>query len=297
MTTIGLVSPGAMGSALAMRLRQTGARVVATVEGRSQRTLRLAEQAGLDLFPTLDRVVSAADIVFSVVPPGSAKAVAADIGAAALRTGSRPLVVDLNAVSPGTVSLIDAALQAQGLELVDGSISGAPPVGGVDTRIYLSGPRAEQVGAMRIPGVDLRVVGDRVGLASAVKMSTASIYKGRIALLFHALLSAKRYGVLEPVLDDLEDAFPAIERRGGLTLALAAAKSPRYVAEMREIAMSQAAAGLSPDLFEGIGRVYASIAGSPLTAANPEDVDGEIDLEALLVVLASWMDYDSASPP
>lgn len=297
MTTIGLVSPGAMGSALAVRLRQTGARVVATVEGRSQRTLRLAEQAGLDLFPTLDRVVAAADIVFSVVPPGSAKAVAADIGAAALRTGSRPLVVDLNAVSPGTVSLIDAGLQAQGLELVDGSISGAPPVGEVDTRIYLSGPRAEQVGEMRIPGVDLRVVGDRVGLASAVKMSTASVYKGRIALLFHALLSAKRYGVLEPVLDDLQDAFPGIERRGGRTLALAAAKSPRYVAEMREIAMSQAAAGLSPTLFEGIGRVYASIAGSPLTAANPEDVDGEIDLEALLVVLASWMDYDSASPP
>ena len=43
----------------------------------------------------------------------------------------------------------------------------------------------------------------RSGSASAVKMSTASVYKGSVALLTQALRAADHYGVLEHVLDDL----------------------------------------------------------------------------------------------
>ena len=93
------------------------------------------------------------------------------------------------------------------------------------------------------------VVGDEVGAASAVKMSTASVYKGSVALLDQALRAADHYGVLEHVLSDLG------EENAGRRIARSAAKADRYVGEMHEIAAAQAAAGLDPALFEAIARV------------------------------------------
>jgi 3-hydroxyisobutyrate dehydrogenase-like beta-hydroxyacid dehydrogenase len=49
----------------------------------------------------------------------------------------------------------------------------------------------------------VRVVGAEIGLASAVKMSTASVYKGTVALLAHALAAARANGVLDVVVEDL----------------------------------------------------------------------------------------------
>ena len=46
-------------------------RVLATVDGRSERTRSLAH--GLELVPDLDAVVAGSDVVVSVVPPGAAR--------------------------------------------------------------------------------------------------------------------------------------------------------------------------------------------------------------------------------
>ena len=78
---------------------------------------------------------------------------------------------------PTTVGAVAECLSVVGLHLVDGSISGQPPrVAGI-TVIYLSGPRAAQVASLDAPGLDLRVVGEAIGTASAIKMSTASFYR------------------------------------------------------------------------------------------------------------------------
>src|SRR5687768_11598057 len=113
-----------MGSAVGAAYADGGARVVVTLEGRSERTRGLAEAAGLELLPDLDAVVAESELVLSIVPPGDARRVAAAIAAAARKTNSTPLVADLNATSPTTVRRIDSVLADAGLELVDGSISG-----------------------------------------------------------------------------------------------------------------------------------------------------------------------------
>src|SRR5262245_27541097 len=125
-----------MGSAVGAAYRAGGSRVVATVVGRSVRTVALAERAGLELLPDLDAVVAAADLVLSIVPPDQAGSTATAIAAAAGRTGARPLVNDWNAVSPASVRSIGETLGGAGLELVDGSISGGPPREGYRTRVY-----------------------------------------------------------------------------------------------------------------------------------------------------------------
>jgi 3-hydroxyisobutyrate dehydrogenase-like beta-hydroxyacid dehydrogenase len=189
------------------------------------------------------------------------------------------LVADLNAIAPGTVRRLAVD--------VDGSISGPPPWQPGQTRIYLSGPRAREVAALPFSGVETIVVGDELGAASAVKMSTASVYKGQTALLAQALLAAHAHGVLPHVLADLRAAAPSLADGVAFRLARAAAKSGRYVGEMREIAAAQAAAGLTPSLFEAMAEVYAALSRSPAASIAPEEVAPDLALDDLLRLLAS----------
>jgi len=278
---VGIVSPGAMGSAMGAALTRGGARVVVSLAGRSARTGRLAEAACLNILESLEAVVAEADVVLSVAPPQSARAIAGDLARAAASTGARPLVADLNAVSPETARALAEELGRAGLELVDGSISGPPPWK-PGTRLYLSGGRAHEVAELPLDGVERIVVGPEIGAASAVKMSTASVYKGSSALLVHALLAADANGVLEYVLEDLRAGAPQLVEKAARRLAFAATKSGRYVREMREIAATQAAAGLTPALFDAMAEVYAALATTPLGATAPEELPADLSLDGVL---------------
>jgi 3-hydroxyisobutyrate dehydrogenase-like beta-hydroxyacid dehydrogenase len=287
--TVAVISPGAMGSGLATALAD-GVRVVATLAGRSSRTEALARASGrIELLDGLDAVVAEAGTVLTVVPPAEARALAQELAAACRRTGASPLMADLNAVSPETVQAIAGDLAGADVELVDGSISGPPPSADRpgSTRLYLAGRRAREVAELFGAAVDVRVLGPSVGAASALKMCTASIYKGVSALSMQALLAAREHGLVDEVLADLAHGLPELAAGLPRSVALAAAKSERYVAEMREIAAAQAAAGLTPALFEAIAEVFAAAAASRLAAETPESVPGEVDLAAVLAELAA----------
>jgi 3-hydroxyisobutyrate dehydrogenase-like beta-hydroxyacid dehydrogenase len=278
--TVGIVSPGAMGAAVGRVLVAAGTRVIATVEGRSARTGQLAW--GIELMPTLDDVVAASDIVLSIVPPGAAVDVAGAIAVAASRTGASPVVADLNAIAPATMEVVAHRLGVAGLSVVDGSISGPPPRPEGTTIVYLSGPRAAEVAILDTPGLELRVVAETVGTASAIKMSTASFYKGQTALFAQALRAARANGVLEPVLDDLRRHYPDLVGDAPRLLQSIAAKSGRYVGEMDEIAASQEQVGLSPDLFVAFAGLYREMSESTLAVRAPEDADSGLPLGPLL---------------
>jgi 3-hydroxyisobutyrate dehydrogenase-like beta-hydroxyacid dehydrogenase len=288
MSIVGIVSAGHMGAGLGWALRAGGATVLSTVDGRSDRTRKLAEAAELPLLPTLADVVAAADIVLIVTPPGEALRAADAIGEAAQSTGARPLVADLNAVSPSTMECVTAALRP--LDVVDGSISGPPPTVRPGARVYFSGPRADELAALPWRHVKPLVLGDTVGLASALKMCTASVYKGLVGLYAQAIRVGAHHGVLQPVLDDL--------RASGLdhtkSVAVAATKAHRYVAEMLEIAATQESAGLTPLLFESFAQIYREIAGTPLADGDPESVRNALSDEEVAAGLNSAQRRPSA---
>jgi 3-hydroxyisobutyrate dehydrogenase-like beta-hydroxyacid dehydrogenase len=264
---IGLVGAGYMGSGLAVSLIRGGHQVATTLAGRSARTRGLVERAGIGVVPDLIALVGAAEIVLVVTPPDAAIDAAQDIAAAAATAGSRPVVVDLNAIAPSTVARIGQILTGAGLDLVDGAISGAPPTTTPGTRVFLSGPRAAEIAALHWQDVVPIVVDGPIGRASAVKMSTASIHKGVAAIVTQALRAADHYGVLDTVVVALGPRYADPE-----IVVTAAAKSDRYVGEMREIAAAQQAAGLTPALFSALAEVYANVATTPLASGRPEDV-------------------------
>jgi len=276
--TVGVISPGAMGSAIGRSLAAGGHRVLVAVEGRSDRTRALAAGAGLEPVAGVDEVAAGAEVVLSVVPPGSAR----DVLAGVVASGARPLFADLNAVSPDTVRELERTAGAAGIDLVDGSISGPPPRADGSTRLYLSGQRAWEVAALEPQGMRPVVLGDRAGAASGLKMCTASVYKGTALLLTHACRTALDEGVLDEALADLRLSAPCLVEDPERWIATAASKAERYVAEMREIAATQAAAGLPADLFEAVAACYSSISETPLAAATPEQADAADDLVAVL---------------
>lgn len=240
-----------------------------TVAGRSERTRKLAVAAGLDLLADVDEVCATADAVLSIVPPEEA------VSAAKLIRRRARLWADLNPLAPAKVRTLGCD--------VDGSISGPPPAEGSETRIYLSGPRVQElVELLRFgPEVQTIVVGDELGSASAVKMSTASVYKGTNALLAQALLSADANGVLEHVLADLG----RLAGDPGYRLASVASKSERFVGEMHEIAATQEAADLPRELFEAMAEVYRWMSDTTAAQANPEDLQPGVALDPVLAAL------------
>jgi 3-hydroxyisobutyrate dehydrogenase-like beta-hydroxyacid dehydrogenase len=268
-----------MGSGLGWSLREGGESVVTTLQGRSTRTGTLVRQAGVDLLADLDAVVRAADVLLVVVPPESALAAATAIAGALGRTGARPLVSDLNAIAPSTMEQIAAIV---GVDTVDGSISGAPPNVRPDARIYLSGPRADQVAGLAWRHVTPVVVGDRIGTASAVKMCTASVYKGLSGLITQALRAAKHYGVADHVLADLSEGGGY---RPARQVTMAATKAWRFVGEMQQIAQAQQAAGLPAELFEAMATVFADLARTDLAQGDPESVDASVTADEVLARL------------
>ncbi|MEO9153296.1 MAG: DUF1932 domain-containing protein [Lapillicoccus sp.] len=287
MSTIAIVSPGAMGSALGRCWQVGGHRVVATLEGRSARTRALAD--GLVLLADLDAVVGEADLVVSICPPDRAGAVLVAVLAAAGRTGTTPLVLDANALSPTTVADLATLAESAGCGFVDGAVSGGPPRPGTDpaqaTTLYLSGGRAPWVADLARDGFRTRVVGPDPGQASGVKMCTASVYKGTTAVWLQALQTARALGALDVVLEDLAGSDPDRVRQAARSIAMAASKSGRFVGEMEQISQTQGSAGASPELFAGMAAVYARVARSELGATAPEAAGLMVDLEAVLALL------------
>ena len=234
--TAGLLHPGEMGSALGSRVLGD---VVWASEGRSAETARRAGAAGFREVGSVAALASASDVVLSVCPPHAALEVARSVGPA-----FSGVYVDANAVSPATTRAVASEVE----HLVDGGIIG----GADDPRLYLSGPAAAAVAEL-VPGS--RIVSDRIGDASALKMAYAAWTKGTAALLLAVRETARAEGVEDALLAEWDDSQPALREHWERALASAEKKGWRWVAEMEEIAATFADAGQP----EGFHRAAAEV--------------------------------------
>ncbi|MFD0934776.1 NAD(P)-binding domain-containing protein, partial [Methylobacterium trifolii] len=138
MKTIAVIAPGAMGSAVALRLTGEGARVLTALDGRSEATRARAAAAGMEAAG--DEALAGADIVLSIVPPAEAEALARRLSPHLAAAARKPVYVDANAVSPETVRRIGGIVAATGTPFLDGAIIGLPPKPGTPgPRVYVSG--------------------------------------------------------------------------------------------------------------------------------------------------------------
>ena len=270
--TIAVVAPGDMGHAVGAVLKSNGLRVVTPLAGRSARTRALAAAAGIEDLGDEVAVVRAADALLAILVPAQAGALAARIAAALHGAGTDLLYVDCNAIAPQTAREVGRTVEDAGARFVDAGIIGSPPrAGAAGTRFYASGAAAAEFAQLRDYGLDVRVLGARVGDASALKMCYAALTKGTTAIMTELALAAERLGVTEALRAELAASQPEMLARMERGVPAMVPKAHRWVGEMEEIASSFAAVGLTPLTFEGAAELYALVAGTPLGQTSPED--------------------------
>jgi 3-hydroxyisobutyrate dehydrogenase-like beta-hydroxyacid dehydrogenase len=264
-----------MGSGVGAVLTQHGVRVLTYLEGRGERTLERARNAGMQPLPDLETLVREAEMVLSIVPPAVAPAIANDLAEAVRTTGSDVLIADCNAIAPGTVRRIAVVVTGSGARFADGGIIGPPPTRS-GFRLFTSGPGAVQLAALREVGLDVRVLEGDVGRASALKMCYAALTKGLQALGTELFVAARLLGVDEVlrgeqkgdmglVVDYLERAIPTM-----------IPKAYRWVGEMEEMAQCFAEVGMPGATFEGFADVYRLVTEAA-DAPVPEVLDRMAD--------------------
>ena len=268
---IGVTSPGDMGQGVAMRLKACGFDVYTALEGRSPRTAELAKQAGLTDCGSVRKLVETCDAIFSVLDPGAAVDNARAIADAMRSTKKKIVFVDCNAIAPQTGREIELLIRDAGGVFIDAGIIGPPPRGKAKTKLYVSGPEAAEFSQCIVDDqLQVRVVGERIGDASAVKMCYASMTKGTVALGVELLIAARKLGVDQA----LEAEFKESQRELYESILNRSASMPpkayRWVPEMLEIAKTFEGVGLTPKMFQGAADMFEHIAGLPLGRESPE---------------------------
>ena len=277
MATIGLLHPGDMGAAVGDCLVSVGHEVLWDPDGRSRATTGRALSAGLTGVP-FDDLIARSSVILSICPPHAVLDVAGQVAGA----GYAGIYVDANAISVGTAGQVAGIVTAAGASYVDGGIIGTPPEAAGHTRLYLAGPRANEVRVLFArSALDARIAEGSLYAASAVKMAFAAWTKGSNALLLASRALARAEGVEQTLLAEWALSQPALAARSEGAARSTAAKGWRWVAEMEEIAASMTAAGLpsgfhqaAADIFDRASQADAPAAHRP---APPEEPASALD--------------------
>lgn len=287
MKKIGLIGLGDMGGAVGRSLVASGHTVIAVHAGRSEESLRRAREGGIEDCTDLEALVHASDVVVSIVPPGIAPQIAADVAGVLDGMRDKPVFADLNAVAPATSQEMAERIEAAGGVMVDGSIIGLAPYKTPNkTRIYLSGSEAEALAFLATDEIDVRLCGPDVGQASGIKMVYAALSKGTMTLHASVALAAHQMGIMDIWTREMSESQPDKLAAIKGSVPYIAADSVRWADEMDEIAASFQSVGVTPKFHEGAGDILRLMAATPLEAETRASVDRSRTLEEALEIYA-----------
>ena len=286
LSTVGILSPGDMGHTVGNVLRQNGLRVITCLEGRSQRTRELAEKARIVDVPTYPQFVTEADLILSIMVPAQAMSAASVVAEALQQVDTALVYADCNAIAPQTVRKLGEIVTSAGGTFVDASIIGPPPRTLGATRFYASGPNLDIFSELNDYGLDVRALGEEIGLASAIKMCYASLTKGLTALCTELLTAASVLGVSEALTAEFQLSQSALFERMENGLPGMPPKARRWIGEMEEISATFAHVGLTPNILTGAADMYRFVGDTHLADLPPEARDEFPNLAGLIEILA-----------
>jgi 3-hydroxyisobutyrate dehydrogenase-like beta-hydroxyacid dehydrogenase len=257
--TLAILHPGDMGSAVAKAFTSRGWRVVSYLAGRSERTRRLALEAGVIALPSIADCLSASELVISLVPQRAATTTAAAFGAACRRVGSAPPYVDANSLSPVTMAEVARIVTENGAACVDGAFIGNAAMLSTKTTLYLSGPAASSVSEQIDGALATRVLGPDIGSASSFKLSIYGFNKGLVAMFLEMVTAADLLGCREELLGCLRDFYPEQVATVERLLPTYPHHVGRRIQEMDEVIAWLASIGHRSDMAVGTRSVFGCL--------------------------------------
>ena len=226
--------------------------------------------------------VVGADAVFSLVTADQAHE-AAFAALAGLADGA--FFFDCNSCAPQTKERTAKAVDAAGARYVDVAVM-AP----VHPRLHrapllISGPHAKDA-ALVLAALDMAATihDGPVGAASAVKMIRSIMMKGLEALVCECVLAGRKAGVIETVLDSLDDTYPGFDwkKRSAYMLERVMTHGVRRAAEMREAALTVDLIGLDGAMSRATAAWQQAVGDLTLRSTTEEVSDYRILADKIL---------------
>ena len=158
-----------------------------------------AAEAGVAMLPSVKAVCERSSMIIAL-PPGSR-------ALAVVRKARPHLRPDQLYVDASTSSVKDMEKAARMLDgvvsFVDAAVMDPVPMNGIKTHTVASGAEAERFRTtLSAYGMNIQVVGEKPGAASAMKLLRSVCMKGFAALLLEALEGAQRYGITDALAAD-----------------------------------------------------------------------------------------------
>ena len=286
--TVGIVGPGDMGHNVGRAIQeQAGLRVVTALGGRSETSRERAASAGMEDLGNLHHLVSEADLILSIMPPGAAPGFAEAVSATLHEIGASTPFAECNPLAPETVCDIATTFEPA-VPFVDAGIVGPPPgTAEAATRFYVCGPHADLMEAIACDDIEVRHTGDELGTASALKICYAALNKGAMTLRAAVLVAAKQLGVSEVFHAEVAASQPAHWNAMTKVIPWYAKDAVRQCDEMVEIQKTFTAAGVTAGFHKGAEELYELLARTPLIDETRETEDRERSLEEAVRIFAA----------
>ncbi len=247
---IGLVGYGEAGRILAEDLRAQGVKVSAhdlKLSSEAGSPLRQhAAEHGVALAESHAALAEEADFIISAVTASQAVPVA-QACAPAIRPSA--YFLDFNSASPGAKIRAADIVKRNGGRYVEGAVMTSIRPYRIKVPLLLGGPDAAALMPLiNTLGFNSRVASDKLGVASATKMSRSVMIKGLEAMVIESFTTARAYGVEDELLASLTETFPGIdwEQQGAYFFQRVIEHGRRRSEEVREAAQTVRDAGLEP---------------------------------------------------
>ncbi|HEY5050317.1 MAG TPA: DUF1932 domain-containing protein [Acidothermaceae bacterium] len=221
--------------------------------------------------------VRSANLVISAVTAANDLSASTDV-ASDIESGA--WILDLNSASPAQKQQAAALIDTAGGRYVEAAVLSPIHPKRIGSPILLGGPHAsdfvEVARALGFTGVEF--FAPSVGPASATKLCRSVVVKGLEALLMESMLTARTWGVENPVLDSLSNLLPAADwaALAEYMIRRSVEHGERRSEEMVEAASTVANAGVEALMATATARRQA-LAGNQRDALVADDLGGLLD--------------------
>ncbi|MEO7253476.1 MAG: DUF1932 domain-containing protein [Casimicrobium sp.] len=264
---VGLIGYGEVGKIFANGLKAKGLSWVGAWDivfgdallGGAQRLHATAH--GVEACESASVVCAKATLIMSAVTASNTLAVAQEI-ARSIRPGT--VFLDLNSASPGTKQKAAAVIENAGGKYVEAGVMTSVPPYGLAVPMLVGGRHAAALAdRLHTLGFDITPVSEKIGVASATKMSRSIMIKGLEALVIESYSTARKYGVEDAMIATLQETFPSIDwhKQGAYFFSRVVQHGKRRAEEMREAANTVHEAGFAPTMAAAIAEKHDWIAG------------------------------------
>jgi 3-hydroxyisobutyrate dehydrogenase-like beta-hydroxyacid dehydrogenase len=257
---IGFVGFGEAGFHIARGLRGAGLAHISAYDINAnaptlgEKIQRRARESEVTLLESNADLAAVSDVLLSTVTANRAQE-AAEQTAPFLE--ARHIYADLNSVSPALKQSIAQIIGARGARFVEVAIMSPVPPHGHRVPMFLGGAHAQAfVDQFARCGMNLEVISEQIGAASATKMCRSIIVKGMEALLLECVLGAVPYGADERVFATLDATMPGMnwKKLASYMVGRVVEHGERRARELEEVAATLRAIGVEPMMAEATAR-------------------------------------------